>query len=332
MSAAKTVGIIGAGTVVFNAHLPLFKAMGLEVCWILDANKIRAKSAAEAYGVPLALGADELDKTSPADIVLVACPYGSRKPYFDFLRGREGALYIEKPVARSVHELEEICRLRPDYAIAAGFSRRCMGVTNIVKGLIEDRIFGKLRRVKSMFGTATIISSGGGFAKDVKLAGGGQLMESAIHNIDAICYMAGIRQAAVKRCKMIHENGFDLHTEADLQLLDEHGCEIEMELLVTCFRSTQYEIEMEFDSAKLTFSLFKPRLPEIRTGRSRRVYQLLDHDLKDYPRQVFDMLHVFWTDFLNGWEAQKQNYTNACSTSATASIIEQLYLQGIASH
>lgn len=330
MSAVRKVGIVGAGTVVFNAHLPLLKAMGLEVCWILDANKNRAKAAAEAYGVPLALGADELDKTPPTDIVLLACPYGSRKPYFDFLRGRDGAIYIEKPVARSVHELEEICRLRPDYAIAGGFLRRSMGVTNIVRGLIEDGIFGKLRRVKSMFGTATIISSGGGFAKDVGLAGGGQLLESAIHNVDAICYMAGIRQASVKRCKMIHENGFDLHTEANIQLLDAQGREIEMELLVTCFRSTQYEIEMEFDAAKLTFSLFKPRLPELRTGKNQRVYQLLDHDLKDYPRQVFDVLYVFWTDFLNGWEAQERNYTNACSTSATASIIEQLYLQGMA--
>jgi hypothetical protein len=185
--------------------------------------------------------------------------------------------------------------------------------------------------VKSEFGTATVISSGGGFAKDAALAGGGQLMESAIHNVDAICHMAGICQATVKQCKMIHENGFDLHTEAGLQLVDEHGREIEMELLVTCFRSTEYEIEMEFDSAKVTFSLFKPRLPEIRTGRSQRVYQLLDHRMKDHPREVFDVLHVFWTDFLNGWEAREQNYTNACSTFATTSIIEQLYRQGMAS-
>jgi predicted dehydrogenase len=332
MCAAKTVGIVGAGSIVFKSHLPLFKAMGLEVSWILDANRSRAKATAEAYGVPLALGADELDKTPPTDIVLLACPYGSRRPYFEFLRGREGAIYVEKPVARSVHELGEICRLRPDYAIAAGFLRRSMGVTNIVKGLIEDGVFGKLRRVKSEFGTATVISSGGGFAKDVGLAGGGQLMESAIHNVDAICYMAGISQAAVKQCKMIHENGFDLHTEASLKLVDEQGREIEMELLVTCFRSTQYEIEMEFDSAKLTFSLFKPMLPEIRNTRSQRVYKVVDQQIQDYPRQVYDVLHVFWTDFLNGWKAQELNYTNACSTLATTSIIEQLYRHGTASH
>jgi predicted dehydrogenase len=331
VSAVKKVGVVGAGIVVFNAHLPLFKAMGLEVSWILDANKGRAQAVAQAWGVPLALGADELDKAPPANVVLLACPYGSRKPYYDFFQDREGALFIEKPLARSVHELEEICRLRPGYAIAAGFSRRCMGVTKIVKGLIEDGPFGKLRRVKSMFGTATVTSSGGGFAKDVALAGGGQLMESAIHNIDAICHMAGIRQAVVRQCKMIHENGFDLHTEAGLQLVDEHGHEIEMELLVTCFRSTQFEIEMEFDNAKLTFSLFKPRLPEIRTGRSQRVYQLVDHRVKDYPREVFDVLHVFWTDFLNGWEAREQNYTSAFSTLTTTSIIEQLYQQGMAS-
>ena len=324
----RTIGIIGAGSMVFKSHLPLLTALGFDVRWVLDSVRTRAKAVAEAFEVPMFLGADELATAPLTDLVLVACPYGSRQPYFEFLRGREGAIYIEKPVARSVRELEAICRLRPDYAVATGFLRRSMGTTNLVKGLIADELFGRLRRVRSEFGTATIISAGAGFAKDVKLAGGGQLFESAIHNVDAVCYMADVQTATVTRCVMEHEGGFDLHTDAQLTLTDRHGRDFEFELLVTCFHNTRYEIEMQFDRAILTFSLFRPMRPEVRVAHGQRTYQLTDPLRQDSPGGAFDVNHVFLTDFLNGLETQTPNYTNACATRATALIMEQLYERG----
>lgn len=324
----RTIGIIGAGSVVFKSHLPLLTALGFDVRWVLDSVRAGARSAAEPFEVPMFLGADELATAPLTDLVLVACPYGTRQPYFEFLRGRECAIYLEKPVARSVRELEAICRLRPDYAVATGFLRRSMGTTNLVKGLIADGLFGRLRRVRSEFGSATIISAGAGFAKDLKLAGGGQLFESAIHNVDAVCYMADVQAATVTRCVMEHEGGFDLHTDAQLTLVDRQGQDIEFELLVTCFHNTRYEIEMQFDRAILTFSLFRPMRPEVRVAHGQRAYQLADPLRQDYPRGSFDVNLVFLTDFLSGLERKTPNYTNACATRATALIMEQLYERG----
>jgi predicted dehydrogenase len=299
--------------------------MGVGVRWISDINKRRAQDLAKAFDIPLALGADELSLATTVDVVLIACPYGVRAPYYEFLRERPEALYVEKPVARSVAELERICELRPDYALAAGFIRRSDGATNIVKGLIEDEMFGKLLRVRSEFGGATGISSKGGFAKDVKLAGGGQLFESAIHNIDAICYMAGIERAVARECRMEAEGGFDLHTEALFQLTDARGQEIEMELLVTCFRYTRSEIELEFERACLSFSLSQKKPPTIRGIGGERSYRVLDAAMADYPRTAYGFFYVFWTDFFSGLENRCSNYTSARSTSATASVVEQLY-------
>lgn len=314
---------------VFKGHLPLLQARGADVRWVLDVDQGRAAAMAKAYRIPLALGAGQLALTTPVDVVLLACPYGSRAPYYEFLRGHPAALYIEKPIARSLAELDRICALRPDYAVAAGFLRRSYGVTNIVKALIEERLFGSLRRVRAEFGTATVISAGSGFAKKVLLAGGGQLFESAIHNIDAVCYAAGIERALVRECRMEAEGEFDLHTEANIELTDAAGRRIAFELLVTCFRSTQYQIELEFDQAVVSFSLFKKAPPKVRALAGSRSYRLLDSTLADYPHSPFDMLHVFWTDFLAGLDARRANYTSARSTAATASIIEQLYALGL---
>jgi predicted dehydrogenase len=208
MTFNKTVGIIGAGEIVFAAHLPFLKAMGARPKWIVDIAGQSAKNAASAYDIPVALTPDELEKTTPTDIILLACPYGARKPYYDFFRKNEAALYIEKPVAKSMAEQYEISSLREDYAICAGFMRRSMGLTNIVKGLIEDEIFGRLHHVKSAFGTATQTSAGAGFAKNLDLAGGGQLFESAVHNIDAICYMANLSRPEVLKKKHDSRKGF----------------------------------------------------------------------------------------------------------------------------
>jgi predicted dehydrogenase len=196
--------------------------MGISIPWIIDPSRGRAQAAAEAYAIPHCLGADELDRVTPTDVVLLACPYGARQPYFEFFRDRPVAFFVEKPVARTGAELSRICALRAPYQIAAGFLRRSMGITNIMRGVVKDCLFGRLRRVRSEFGTSTAISSGAAFAKDVKLAGGGQLIESAIHNIDVICFMAGVTSARVQHSHMIHENDFDLHTEATIGLLDAH--------------------------------------------------------------------------------------------------------------
>ena len=96
--------------------------------------------------------------------------------------------------------------------------------------------------------------------------------------------MADVQTATVTRCVMEHEGGFDLHTDAQLTLIDRQGRDFEFELLVTCFHNTRYEIEMQFDRAILTFSLFRPMRPEVRVAHGQRTYQLTDPLRQDSPR------------------------------------------------
>ena len=72
---------------------------------------------------------------------------------------------------------------------------------------------GRLRRVRSEFGTATIISAGAGFDKDVKLAGGGSSSRAPSTTWTPCADMADVQTATVIRCVMEHEGGFDLNTD-----------------------------------------------------------------------------------------------------------------------
>lgn len=305
--------------------------MGMDIRWVLDTDRSRAESVADAFRIPIALAADQLDMAAPADIVVLACPYGVRAPYYDMFRDRGDALFIEKPIARSDAEFERICRLRPDYAIAAGFYRRTLGAVKIVKGICDSGLLGRLRHIRSEFGTATVISSGGSFARDLSLAGGGQLFESAIHNIDAICHITGANNAAVLECRMEAESGFDLHTEATIELTGARAQKIEFELLVTCFRTTNNGITFEFDNGAVEFSLFRTTRPQIRSLSEGPRFEITDPLLDDAPRETYEALYCFWRDFVAGLDARTLNYTNARSSAVTTSILEQLYRTGCSS-
>src|ERR1035441_3290315 len=147
--APYSLGIVGAGEIVANLHLPVLKAISdVRIAWITDINHQRAKSLGRAFGVlAVPLPADLL-ALPEAEIVLLAIPYGVRAPYYEALRDRPCALYVEKPFAKSMEEHLAICGNRQPFQIACGFQRRSLASVGLVKSLIEDQTMGPLQRVE----------------------------------------------------------------------------------------------------------------------------------------------------------------------------------------
>ncbi|MCB1022651.1 MAG: Gfo/Idh/MocA family oxidoreductase, partial [Acidobacteria bacterium] len=96
------IGIVGAGDIVRAVHLPVLLAMPqAQVEWLCDVDTNRAKTMSKAYG-PRAVEAPRDPGDLPeADVVLLATPYGVRRPYYEALRARGTAIYVEKPFACS---------------------------------------------------------------------------------------------------------------------------------------------------------------------------------------------------------------------------------------
>lgn len=72
----RGIAIVGAGAIVDNAHLPAYRAAGLDVVGLLDLDVDRAKQVADRHGVPRAYGSlDELlddDAVEVLDVAVVA--------------------------------------------------------------------------------------------------------------------------------------------------------------------------------------------------------------------------------------------------------------------
>ncbi len=53
------IGVIGAGKIVENNHLPVLKNINnINVEWVYDTNSVRSKLLTSMYGVPSVSGAD----------------------------------------------------------------------------------------------------------------------------------------------------------------------------------------------------------------------------------------------------------------------------------
>ena len=164
-----TVGIVGAGAVVEKSHLPVLRATReLSVIWLADINMRKARSLGDAHGVKAVDISYGLDSLPPADVVLLAIPLGARSPYYEVLSTGSSALYVEKPIARTLKDHQQLCSWFPDYRLGCGFQRRSSGATQLLRQIITERLFGDLRLIR--FGWGGPGSSGGdGFLSNLKI-------------------------------------------------------------------------------------------------------------------------------------------------------------------
>ena len=105
------IGVIGAGTIVENIHLPVLANLpGVSVAWVADRSEDRAERLARAF----AIDARPLSRTDDADILLVAIPMLGRDQWFEHAHRHGMALFVEKPFAVSLAQHDLFASIVPD--------------------------------------------------------------------------------------------------------------------------------------------------------------------------------------------------------------------------
>lgn len=323
-----SVGVIGAGEIVSTVHLPVLLAMKeASIAWLADLNPDKANSVARAYHI----NHIELPKNPKdlpySDIILLAIPYGARNPYYEALSDDSCALYVEKPFARTVDEHKRLCSLLPDYRLACGFQRRSWGPTLQMKQLIKKNLFGRLCSVRLGFGGPGIVT-GGGYNSNIDLAGGGIIMETGCHSIDALFFILSANRAQVDDVNMIMDNGFDMHTNAKLCLTTSKQEQIKCEAIISCLQETINCLEFTFDHAIVSFSLFGDGIIHVKDLNSSQSYTLSPIN-KIYPLTAFQTFYSHWSLFFDGIRTKHANHTAAFQSILTTEVIEKLYSKGL---
>jgi predicted dehydrogenase len=331
-----TVGIVGAGDIVRAVHLPTLKALpGVRVEWLCDRDFDRARTMSKAYGPPaVELPSDPKDLPA-ADVVLLATPYGVRRPYYEALRGRGTSIYVEKPFARSAALHREICSWFPEHALASGLMMRVWGPSRVAREAVESELFGRLRRVRFGFGKPGLVTHGR-FYFDKQMGGAGMMFEVGIHGIDTVLSLAGAESFETGEVYGVNaDDGLDLHTHARATLTSREGRKVDCEITVTSLEETIDGVELEFESAVLSYPLVGQGYAlvgqevdwnvQVRPKSGGRSYRLAPTSGLT-PMTKFQMFAEYWKLFLTGIAAREANGSCAIQSLLTTDFIESLQL------
>ena len=326
-SGVLTVGIVGAGAIVRDAHLPVLEASpGLAPVWITDLDDVRATRLARVYGLRAVAAREAAHGLPESQVVLLAVPPGARDAYYDGLRGRDVALYVEKPVAASVEAHLRITQsFAPDFRVAHGLQRRSFGPTRLARQLVQDGPFGPLRAIDCGFGRP----GGGryaGFRADVRQARGGILFEHGIHLLDCALYVAHAERARLRSARMEFVAGLDVHAEVELDLASPLSPSIPCSLRCSWLAETETGLRLRFEHAELAFSIYDESgtLRIARRG-SREGYRLLPEWRDALPLSPTQILFDHWAHAARALRERRANYTSASEALLTTRVIEAAY-------
>ena len=318
------VGVLGAGTIAFNCHLPvLLNSAQASVAWVADRDSAKARSVARCFDVRHAELPDDVRQWPEADVVLVTVPYGARAPLYPGLSQRFPAIYVEKPLARSVAEHDRWCALWPDARFACGYQRRAAGSIRALREIVRTRLFGRLCGMRVEIGGPGI-KTAGRYSSDLAMAGGGILMEVGVHPLDAALHVCDAISTDRIESRMERRHGFDIHTEARMRVRTRDNGEVGLDMLATSLEYSTNDIVFSFENATLTVAIFGDNALRVTPAAGGATF-LLHGGPADLPRTSHQVFHEHWHDFFAALTTGLPNATSAVNSRITTQVVEQLY-------
>lgn len=144
-SAPRAIVVIGAGSIVRDAHLPIYRRLGFPVAGIFDVNPGAAREKAQAFGVERVF-ASMAEAAATKDAVFdIAIPPQHIASVLEQLPPGAAAL-VQKPMGRDLGEARRILAIARERQLVAAMNFQLRFAPNMLalRDAIERRILGEL--------------------------------------------------------------------------------------------------------------------------------------------------------------------------------------------
>ena len=188
------VGIIGAGGIATNAHLPGYqKCPDARILAVCDVDEARAKKAAEQFSIPhVFTDYKKMLEMDEIEAVSVCTPnYLHKDPTICALRNGKHVL-CEKPLAMNGREGEAMVKASQQTGkkLQVGFNLRFDQNAVAIKKMIDAGALGEIYYARSQALRRRGIPNWGVFGRK-DLQGGGPLIDIGVHILDLTLHMMG---------------------------------------------------------------------------------------------------------------------------------------------
>jgi predicted dehydrogenase len=190
--------LVGVGSNVYNMHKAGLELDCNEVVAVCDLNEEAAKREAERWGCPYYLDFETMiaEMKGKADALVVMVPHIMHAPMS--IHAMRSGLHVlcEKPMAIHVAEAEEMIAVAKETGktLAVNFQQRLRPEIVAAKELIDEGRLGKIQHVdiKITWPRTYKYYLEAGWRGTWAGEGGALLMNQAPHDLDLICYLAGM--------------------------------------------------------------------------------------------------------------------------------------------
>jgi predicted dehydrogenase len=187
------LAVVGCGAVAQIHHLPAIAASDrVEAKVLVDADLKRARALAERFGVP-EVTADFKELPGQVDAAVVALPNSLHAPVSIELLRRGVHVLVEKPMAMSVRECDEMIAAASAgrAVLAVGLDFRFFDASLFVRNLLKDGLIGPVRRFDLRQGVIPRWPFATDFLLKKEMAGGGVLADFGVHVLDLLLWWLG---------------------------------------------------------------------------------------------------------------------------------------------
>ena len=319
------IGIVGAGAVTTDLHLPvLVNFPDVQLRWICDINKKRAKYLAKMYKIPQVF--NDIEQCSDVDIVLIAIPVGYRPVVMQKILQRGWHVFCEKPFAVSLKEHDQYLAEAKKYnvQVGVGLVRRYCPATIMAKKMVSEGYFGPISEVWANEGMRTKRTGQGAgwYGGDPKIAGGGILMETGSHLVDQLCTILGVTGHSVDRCIQWTFNGLEFQTRFIGFLSTSQQRDLKCSFEVSRLEDLCNGIFIQLSGFILKCGLFFDDPLELLTLNGE---QLVRFETDGECKTIGKAFYLEWCDFINQCMTGKPSAVSADTARFSTALIEQCY-------
>jgi predicted dehydrogenase len=326
-----SVGIVGAGAITRNIHLPVLLAMpNVRVAWLADASAERADALGKVHGVK-SLAATSPEALPDCDVVLLAIPVGARAAYFNALAARGAAVFTEKPFASNPTEHRRILGLFEPDRIGCGFMRRFYRGTRTVRDALSRGWLGPIKSIRiAEGGRSTRTGGDSSFLDDVRLSPGGALADYGCHSVDLALHVTGAASFEVEDAELAIDQGIDRQASARVRLrgsacLPSDGALLDYRV---SWLSTQENIaQFSFERATIWCELSPSG--NVWLGDPARPREALSLNTTAVAATTYNQAFFLeWQEFLDGVEHRRESSVSGHSALLTTELVEGIYEKG----
>ena len=294
------IGVIGAGKIASFFHLPvLSNFQDVEIAFIADIRD--AGVLARVYRAQAITIRESLEALPVCDVVLLAIPVGVRDVYIQEFARRGSYIFSEKPFAPTLEQHKLWMSLTD--RMMCNYHRVLYKPMRQMKRLLGTDVLGELRAVRIWEG-GLIGKTGkgkGSYQNDLKLSGGGIVIEWGCHTLSQLDYLFDDYQSTLIRADVEYQDGFDVELNAAWEFVRE-GRIVSVEYQLSVVRPLRTGIEFEFERATVTFDHTKPDALLAISGRKTKSTSgscsfLLHPDHKG-AQSNYQAFYLKWKNFL----------------------------------